>query len=133
MAYPIEADADVSESVVVPGRRGPGSVRAVCLVSYCGPSQRVWFAFDVLHSRLSDSDIGFGGAGSTVRLGLLSAGARASIERVSAPTRGPIRAVSSADATASKGAETRLVGRRDGFYSRSRYRVSVAHDDISAR
>ena len=104
---------------MVPRGRGPGFVRAVRLVSYCGPSERVRFAFDVLHSRLSHTDLGLGGAGSTVRLGLLSAGARASIERVSAPTRGPIRAVSLTNVTTSESAETRFERRRDGFYCRS--------------
>ena len=54
-----------------------------------------------------------------MRLGLLPAGARASIERVPASEGGAVRAVASADATASESAETRLVGRRDGFYCRS--------------
>ena len=62
MAYPIEADADVSEGMVVPRGRGPGFVRAVRLVGYCGPSERVRFAFDVVHSRLLDSYTSIGGA-----------------------------------------------------------------------
>ena len=64
VAYTLKADAHVSESVVVQGCRGPGFVRAVRLVSYCGPSERVRFAFDVLHSRLLDSYTSIGGAGS---------------------------------------------------------------------
>ena len=64
VAYPIEADAHVSQGLVVSRRGRPGFVRAVRVVSYGGPSERVRFAFDVLHSRLFDSYSRFGGAGS---------------------------------------------------------------------
>ena len=64
MAYLIEADAHVSQGLVVPRGRGPGFVRAVRLVSYGRASERVRFAFDLLHSRLFDSYTSIGGAGS---------------------------------------------------------------------
>ena len=64
VAYTLKADAHVSQGLVVPRGRGPGFVRAVRVVSYGGPSERVRFAFDVLHSRLFDSYSRFGGAGS---------------------------------------------------------------------
>ena len=64
MAYPIEADAHVPEGLVVPRGRGPGFVRAVRLVGYGRTTERVRFAFDVLHSRLSHTNSGAGGAGS---------------------------------------------------------------------
>ena len=64
MAYPIEADAHVSEGLVVPRGRGPGFVRAVRLVSYCGSPKCVRKSFDLLHSRLSHTNLSIGGAGS---------------------------------------------------------------------
>ena len=64
MAYTLKADAHVSEGLVVPRGRGPGFVRAVRLVSYGRASERVRFAFDVLHSRLSHTNLGVGGASS---------------------------------------------------------------------
>ena len=54
-----------------------------------------------------NSDTSIGGAGSTVRLGLLPAGARASVERVSASEGGAVRAFSFTDVTTSESAETR--------------------------
>ena len=116
MAHLVATDAHVSEGLVVPRGRGPGFVRAVRVVSYGGPSERVRKSFDVVHSRLFDSYSRLGGACQKMRLGLLPAGARASVERVPASEGGAIRAFSFADATASKGAETRLERRRDGFY-----------------
>ena len=64
VAHLVATDAHVSQGLVVPRGRGPGSVRAVRVVGYCGPSQCLWFAFDLLHSRLLDSYTRIGGAGS---------------------------------------------------------------------
>ena len=133
MAYTLKADAHVSQGLVVSRRGGPRFVRAVRLASYGRTSQCVWFAFDIVHSRLLNSYLGVGGASSTVRLGLLPAGARASVERLSASEGGAIRAFASADLTTSEGAETRLVGRRDGFYCRSGHSIGVEDDDTRAR
>ena len=52
---------------------------------------------------------------------------------LSASEGGAIRAVASADLTASESAETRFVGRRDGLHCRSRHCPRVAHDDPRAR
>ena len=64
VAYTLKADAHVSESVVVSRRGRPGFVRAVRLVSYRGTSERVRKSFDVLHPRLSHTNLGAGGASS---------------------------------------------------------------------
>ena len=64
VAHLVATDAHVSQGLVVSRRGRPGFVRAVRVVSYCGTSERVWFAFDVLHSRLFDSYTSIGGAGS---------------------------------------------------------------------
>ena len=133
MAYLVAADAHVSEGLVVSRRGGPGFVRAVRLASYGRASERVRFAFDVLHSRLLDSYTSIGGARSQMRLGLLSAGARAPIERVSASEGGAIRAVASADVAASESAEARPICGRNGVHRGFSYRFSVQDDDISAR
>ena len=133
MAYLVAADAHVSQGLVVPRGRGPGLVRAVRVVGYGRASERVRESFDLLHSRLSHTNLGVGGTGSTVRLGLLSAGARASVERVSASTRGAIRAFSLTNVTTSKGAETCSKCCRDGVHRGSGHCSRVAHDDISAR
>ena len=60
-------------------------------------------------------------------------GARASIERLSAPTRGAIRAVASADVAASESAETRLERRRDGFYCCVGNSIGLKDDHPRAR
>ena len=64
VAYLVATDADVSQGLVVPRGRGPGFVRAVRVVGYGRASERVWFAFDLLHSRLFDSYTSIGGVGS---------------------------------------------------------------------
>ena len=64
VAYPIEADAHVSQGLVVQGCGRPRFVRSLRLVSYGRASERVWFAFDLVHSRLSHTNLGAGGAGS---------------------------------------------------------------------
>ena len=133
VAHLVATDAHVSQGLVVPRGRGPGFVRAVRLVGYCGPSERVWESFNVVHSGLSHTNLGVGGARSTVRLGLLPAGARASVERVPASEGGAIRAVAFADVAASESAETRLECRRDGVHRGSGDRSRVAHDYLSAR
>ena len=61
VAHLVATDAHVSQGLVVPRGRGPGSVRAVRLVSYGGTSERVWFAFDIVHSGLLNSYTSIGG------------------------------------------------------------------------
>jgi len=66
-------------------------------------------------------------------VGLLPAGARASVERLSASEGGAVRAFSSADLTTSESSQARFECCRDGFYCCFSYSVSLKDDDISAR
>ena len=118
---------------MVPRGRGPGSVRAVRVVGYGRASERVRFAFDVVHPRLLDSYTSIGGVGSPMRLGLLSVGARASVERLSASEGGAIRAFSFADLAASESSETRFVCGRNGFYCCVGNSIGLKDDDLSTR